>query len=194
MSLAILLTGFSGNAQQKDTLFINDVYENVGESLMIDEVIKFDSINQITLKRRFENYAGTWFRNYNEVVTSSTEEQIVMLYIESLGSDLNMYIRLVVQFKDNKVRLRFYDDGNVYKPAVYSGNTLIARPIAARSFKLSNYFTSDGMLIYNKKPGSFNVKEKAATMIKNYIEELNLQVSEIENSIRANKNNSNSEW
>lgn len=194
MSLAILLTGFSGNAQQKDTLFINDVYESVGESLMIDEVIKFDSINQITLKYRFENYAATWFRNYNEVVTSSTEDQIVMLYIKSLGSDLNMYIRLVVQFKDNKVRLRFYDDGNVYKPAVYSGNTLIARPIGTRSFKLSNYFTSDGMLIYNKKQGPFNVKEKAATMIKNYIEELNLQVSEIENSMRVNNNSNNSEW
>jgi hypothetical protein len=48
------------------------------------------------------------------------------------------YVRLVAQFKDGKVRIQMYDDGNVFKPGEYSqyGN-VPATP--ARSLYISNY-------------------------------------------------------
>jgi hypothetical protein len=78
--------------------------------------------------------------NLKEVMVSETDNQIVLVYIiktpnylkfKTLGIttitpvNYDWYIRLIAQFKDGKIRVQFYDDGNVYKLSEYSqyGNT-----------------------------------------------------------------------
>ena len=82
------------------------------------------SISQSDIKQRVKNWAGTTFRNMNEVLVSETESQLVFNYIESskfkgaLGMifDYPEYTRIVIQMKDGKMKASFYDDGNVFRP------------------------------------------------------------------------------
>jgi hypothetical protein len=64
---------------------------------------------------------------------------------------------LVVQVKDNKVRLLFYDDGNSFMPG--DGKYVSSTP--ARIYKLRNYLKEDenGQLIARKtsKDGLLNI-------------------------------------
>ena len=62
------------------------------------------------------------------------------------------YVRMVVQFKDGKVRAQFYDDGNVYKPAEYSqyGNVPATE---ARSMFVHNYTDKPENIKALHKPG-----------------------------------------
>jgi hypothetical protein len=60
---------------------------------------------------------------------------------------LKQYVRLIAEFKDGKVRLSFYDDGNVFissTSSYYAGNILIpgSPGIADRSYYMSDIYNN----------------------------------------------------
>jgi len=107
-------------------------YEDAKNMLFISKVIEIPGKTQKELQTQFKNWASTSFVNLREVMVSETDNQIVLNYITKtntyfkiLGAKniytMDWYVRLVAQFKDGKIRIQFYDDGNVYKPSQYSG-------------------------------------------------------------------------
>jgi hypothetical protein len=188
--ILILLTSFTtlfaqNTKQEKDTVFLSEIYLDETTYLVSQKVIEFDSINANELMVRFENWAGQNFRNYDKVRTSKTDSQITLTYItSSFSSSLDFYINMVIEFKDNKIRVQFYDDGNVYKPGSYSGSTYI-KAIEGRLYHIKSSFT-DGMIIYKTKPGMFNMSEKNATGSLVYKASINSSIEEIYNFILTN--------
>jgi hypothetical protein len=170
--------------QDKDTVLISQIYLDQGTNLVSQKVIEFDSISTTDLIIRFENWAGQNFRNYDKVRTSKTDSQITLNYItSSFNPILDFYLIMVVEFKENKMRVQIFDDGNVYKPGSYSGSTYIAG-ISARSYHIYSYFT-DGMIIYKPKPGALNYHEKNATGSLNYKATIDNTFNEIETFIKS---------
>jgi hypothetical protein len=184
--LAILVCSFSFS--QRERILSTEFYKDVNSRLVNEKIIIFDSINKQELMNRFENWAGTNFRNYSEVRTSKTDNQITLLYVSN-----SMYIIMNVEFKDYKIRLSFYDDGNVYIPSSYSGNIYIPG-VAARSRHMINYFDSDGVLEYKPGNGMLNIKGRTASMIISYKTDIEKSIIDIENTIKQKSIIKKSDW
>lgn len=178
-------TLFGQNAkQERDTVFLSQVYLDESTYLVSQKVIEFDSITAEELMIRFENWGGQNFRNYEKVRTSKTESQITLNYITStFNTALDFYINLVVEFKDNKIRVQIFDDGNVYKPGSYSGSVYTAG-ISSRTYHLKSYFI-DGTIIYKPKPGMLNFNEKNAQGSLKYKAAIDATFNEIETFIKG---------
>jgi hypothetical protein len=86
-----------------------------------------------------------------EVLVSETKEQLVFNYItesffiRSLGINTykSWYIRMVVQIKDNKIKISLYDDGNAFWAGSYSGGVSVPST-PARKYRFSDYFGKKG--------------------------------------------------
>ena len=186
--LSIVTIHAQSSKSEKDTLFINEIYQADSILLVSQKVLEFDSISANELLIRFENWAGQNFRNYEKVRTSKTDSQITLNYItSSFNSTLDFHVILIAEFKNNKIRVQIFDDGNVYKPGYYSGNTYISG-IQGRLLHINHYFT-DGMIIYKPKPGIFNVNEKNATGSLSYKTSMNNTIEEIYSFIKLNNSN-----
>lgn len=161
--VALMCFSFVSFAGNKDTLKLSDVYLN--GSMITEQTFTYDSLSKKELVEKFENWAGLHFRNYEHIRTSKTESQITLNYLTSscLLSD-NWYISLTINFYDNKMVVKAYDDGNSYVTSKRSGNTYTP-PIEAHTYHLDKYF-KDELIIYNPEEGFFNVKEKNARCIK----------------------------
>lgn len=176
----VILNAFSVFSQ-KDTIFINDVYFNPLNNIVVEKIINVDSTSKQELMNRFENWAGANFRDYSNVRTSKTEDQITLLYITEAESS-KMYVILKVEFKDNKVRLNLIDDGNVATQGTYVGSTYNPG-IPGRSYKFSGYF-EDGKLIYKVNGGMFNINTIRAKNVLSYKKSINNTVNQIESNLK----------
>lgn len=153
---------FGQSKAERDTVYLDQIYKDASTYLVSQRVLEFDSLSATELMKRFENWGGQNFRNYEHVRTSKTESQITLNYItSSFNPDLDFYIIMVVEFKENKMRVQIFDDANVYKPGSYVGTTYIAG-ISARTIHIASYF-KEGMIDYKLKPGMMNYAEKQAT-------------------------------
>ena len=135
MLLLLLCIQFTSFAQkEKDTLYITDIYKDVSQFLVSEKVLIYDSLKCSELINRFESWGGQTFRNYSEVRTSKSESQITLRYITNAFYN-KMYVIMIAEFKDNKIRIRLYDDGNVNTP----GST-VSYP------KVKSFFVDQGLL------------------------------------------------
>jgi hypothetical protein len=181
------------NAANKDTLFLKDVYKTSSNYLISERILNFDSIKSVDLMTKFENWGGQNFTNYNEVKTGKTNEQITLTYITSSFGLLNYYVNLIIEFKDNKIRIRAYDDGNVFLPGSYAGGVVVPA-IQSRSLHLKSYFEDD-MIIYKPTPGAFNHKEKWASGVIQYKQDIENTITSIDTYIKSNLNSeTKSDW
>ena len=118
----------SSSVFSQESIHIDSMFQNKDENLLFSRIVSLDSVSQTEIKQRVKNWAGTTFRNMNEVLVSETETQLVFNYIESskfkggfgIPFDYPEYTRIVIQMKDNKMKASFYDDGNVFR--LGSGN------------------------------------------------------------------------
>jgi hypothetical protein len=133
---------FSFSTLSQNCLTRDSIFQNFDEKLVYSEVVLIDSVNQAELIRRAKNWGGTAFVNLKEVLVAETDNQLVFNYITSNSGGMittKTYIRLVVQFKDGRIKASFYDDGNVYcPPTQYS----VAVPARTR-FYTSAYKNSE---------------------------------------------------
>lgn len=106
-------------------------YEDLSKSLFISKVVELPNKTQKEIYYMFKNWASTSFVNLKEVTVSETDNQMVLNYItetsdylKTLGMKtpyaMSFYVRLVGQFKDGKMRILAYEDGNSFKPGEYS--------------------------------------------------------------------------
>lgn len=140
-------------------LHIDSLYENKDELLIYSVVGEFDSLSQDVINTKVKNWAGTNFVNMKEVLVSETKDQLVFNYItesffiRSLGMNTHRswYIRMVVQIKDNKIKISLYDDGNSFWAGSYSGGVSVPST-PARKYRFSDYFGKKGtcMKMYNE--------------------------------------------
>lgn len=124
-------------------LYLDSLYTNKEELIIFSGVHKFDSLKASEIKNKIKNWASLNFVNLKEVLLSETDDQIVLnyisssLYVKSLGikTSISWYIRLLIQFKDGRVKYTYFDDGNVQVPASqYSPGS------RARAYRLKDYF------------------------------------------------------
>ena len=143
-------------------MHIDSLYENKNEFLLFSKIVQTDSLTKEQIIKNIKNWSGTNFVNSKEVLVSETDEQLVYNYItnefstKTLGISVvyDWYIRLVIQIKDKKFRLLFYDDGNAYWPSTsrYTSN------ISARTYHLTQYFNKQGIAKTSYEKGLQNLK------------------------------------
>ncbi len=148
--LIVSLIGKSQSSLLVDgKLNVDSLYQNKDELIIHSGVLEFEGLTKEQLKTKVKNWGATKFVSLKEILVSETDDQIVLNYIDKnmfmktmgIKIDYDWYIRLVIQFKDGKVRCQYFDDGNVYVP---SSNGSVA--ISSRSNNLINYFKeSDGI-------------------------------------------------
>jgi hypothetical protein len=128
--LTMVLVSLSSYGQDEEIVPDLKPYEDATSKLFISKVIEIPNKTQKELVTQFKNWASTSFVNLREVIVSETDNQIVLNYITTTNSyyktlgmktavEYGWYVRLVAQFKDGKVRVQFYDDGNVFRPGEY---------------------------------------------------------------------------
>ena len=128
----------------QEVVTVDDIYEEPSELRLYSRIISFDSNTTAKeIKMKFKNWAGVRFVNLSKVLVSETESQVVLNYIDeyvySMGLAGNLsvgnYYKMVAQFKDGKMRVVVFDDGNTYVPASQG-----APSVPARSSHYANYF------------------------------------------------------
>lgn len=99
-------------------------WEDINSKLYLSKVIEFEGKSQKDLIVLYKNWASVAFVNLKEVLVGETESQIVIRYILNTSanykimgmkgtSGFDWYVRLIAQFKEGKVKVSFYDEGNV---------------------------------------------------------------------------------
>jgi hypothetical protein len=102
-------------------------WEDINAKLYTSKVIEFEGKSQKDLIVLYKNWASIAFVNLKEVLVGETESQIVIRYVLSTNANYKImgmkgasvfdwYVRLIAQFKDGKVKVSFFDEGNVPTP------------------------------------------------------------------------------
>ena len=157
-------------------LHVDSLYDNKNELLIYSVVQEFDSLSQDMINIKVKNWAGTNFVNMKEVLVSETKEQLVFnyitesFYIRALGMNTykSWYIRMVVQIKDNKIKISLYDDGNAFWPGSYSGGVSIPST-SARKYKFYDYFGKDNTCKKNYNGGLNDVRQSCLKTASNLV-------------------------
>ena len=135
MMCLVSVMSFSQDNATVDPLFfhsekivLDDFYQDKDNYLIYSVTDTFDTIQRAILIDKIKNWASLNFVNMNEVLVSETQTQLVFNYInntfyqKSLLGKLyrSWYYRLVIQMKDDRVKISIYDDGNAYWAGSYS--------------------------------------------------------------------------
>jgi hypothetical protein len=168
-------------------LHVDSLYDNKDELLIYSVIYEFDSLSQDVINTKVKNWAGTNFVNMKEVLVSETKEQFVFNYItesffmKTLGISnyYNWYIRMVIQTKDNKIKISLYDDGNCYWPGSYSGGVSVPAT-QVREHTFLDYFNKKGTCIKMCNDGLVMVRKSCINTS-----------SDLINSIKSNTNTDN---
>lgn len=136
----------TGNSNYEiESIHIDKFYENKTDYLIYSKIITLDSTNSDEIIKRVKNWGGVNFVNFKEVLISETSDQLVINYIDKsffiktllIGEiSYGFYVRLVIQVKNNKLRLQFYDDGNA--PSLTGQYSL-----PARTYYFKDYFSRE---------------------------------------------------
>ena len=106
--------------EKPDLIDIDTFYKNKNEYLIYEGIYKFKTLlTKDELKHKFKNIAGAVYNNLNNVITAESDDQIVINYItpftvNNVGGTIDWRIKLIVQFKDRKIRCLYYDNKNSY--------------------------------------------------------------------------------
>lgn len=178
ITLFALLTNASYSQYHVDSL-----YDNKDKFLIYSQVEKFDSLSEDMLSTKIKNWAGTHFVNMENVLVSETKEQLVFNYLSDswfirvlgMNTHKNWYFRMVVQIRDNKIKISIYDDGNAFWPGSYNGgHSVPATP--ARSYKFLQYFRKKGAKIDTSRKstdgGLRNVRESCISDINSLVKSI----------------------
>lgn len=120
-NLLILLVLFiSSFSYAQNCLTRDSLYQNYDEKLVHSEVVLVDSVGQIELVKRVKNWGGKTFINLKEVLVAETDNQLIFNYtttssgVSKYGNINSItYVRLIVVFKDGRIKASLFDDGNV---------------------------------------------------------------------------------
>ncbi len=107
------------NLEEENSLTINEIYEDVNKGLIETFIIEVKDKTQKQLVKDFKNWYSNYFVSLKTTLQSETEDQLVFNYIHTsyfkqgllqIKTSQEHRLRLVVQFKDYKIRVQFIDD------------------------------------------------------------------------------------
>jgi hypothetical protein len=160
-------------------MYIDEFYQKSDELLIHSIVYEFDSLSQDELNVKIKNWAGTTFKNMNEVLVSETKDQMVFRYITDdfsiktmgVNSYYSWYFKMVVQVKDGKIKVSVYDAMNGFWAGKSGG-------ISTNSgrYTFSDYFGKDGLSKKMYTTGLQSVKNNSILLT----EELNKSIKSVE--------------
>lgn len=88
----------------------------VGDNWMVSEkIFEYDNKSISELKQLVKNWGGEKFKDFSKVLTNETEDQLVIRYRFGSGVTVyspEQYIRIIVDLKENKIRIRLFDEDN----------------------------------------------------------------------------------
>ena len=160
--LPFLLLTIISNSQNsllvKGKLPLDSLYENKEEYLIFSKVLEFEGLKKDELKTKVKNWGSTKFVNLKEILVSETDDQIVLNYIESsffitMGKKRfksDFYIRLVIQFKDGKIRCQYFEDGTNDKIGFWIPPYDV-RPSESGTYHLKQFFEEENGNLYSNK-------------------------------------------
>jgi hypothetical protein len=105
--------------EEDSSVSINEIYEDESKGLIETFIIEVKDKNQKQLVKDFKNWYSKYFISLKTTLQSETEDQLVFNYIHTsffkqglfqINSPNDHHLRLVVQFKDYKIRVQFIDD------------------------------------------------------------------------------------
>jgi hypothetical protein len=149
-------------------LYQKDIYQDSSSLIAFQQVIHTDSVGVLELKKRFKNWGAKQFVNLSQVIVSETDDQMVLVYVVNVpwvvksaafgtySSKIGWYVRLVANFKDDRVRITQTDDGNTGGSGV-----------SARSQRITTWFDRTGKIDPSK-----NVNRPAYEMVINWRNEI----------------------
>ena len=152
---------------------VDSMYESKADYLLLTRIVVLeDSISNEEIVTRIKNWSGLNFVNPSEVLVNETKQQLVYNYVTSFRASgmasFDWYIRLVISIKDNKVRLQYFDDGNVYRPAERAGS-MILPAVGARTSHLRTYFNKDEdtrcRKMFNEGLMNFKIKINSSSVV-----------------------------
>jgi len=160
-------------------MHIDSFYVDKTQNLIYSEIKELDSLTQEQISIKVKNWGGTKFVNMNEVLVSETKEQLVFnyitetFYVKTLGMSQykTWYLRMIVQIKDNKIKISVFDDGNAFWVGSYSGGVTIPS-VRARLYKFSDYFGNKGTCMKMYNGGLENVKKTCINTTKDLINKI----------------------
>lgn len=127
MTLMMCLVSVSAWGQEPK-MTLDDFYQDKSNYLIYSVVDTFDTIQRDVLITRIKNWAGLKFVNVNKVLVGETQSQLVFNYIDNTYYEKSLmgkvyrdwYYRLIIQMKDDRVKISIYDDGNAFWAGHYS--------------------------------------------------------------------------
>ncbi len=177
LTFNLIIISISVNSQ--NCLTKDSVFQNISENLFISKVIEIDSVSQLDLIKKVKNWGALKFVNFKEVLVSETDNLLVLNYITSIPTGMSTskyYTKLTIQFKDGKVKVSFFDDGNVYYPA-----SQYASAVQARTIFISNSFKEPEQLICNK-----GLQKTTYKLIEGYKTNVYNTLIDFENTLKNN--------
>ena len=79
------------------------------EGLIDEKIYQYNNKSIEDLKILIKNWGGVNFRSFKDVLVNETNNQLVIRCISSSIIN-NSYIKMIIDLKENKVRIRIYDE------------------------------------------------------------------------------------
>lgn len=89
----------------KDKIYLND------EGLIFEKIFEYKNLKPTDLIKIIKNWGGETYRSFKDVLVNETDNQLVIRYNNNSYSYRGNYIRLIIDIKENKIRVRIYDEG-----------------------------------------------------------------------------------
>ena len=172
-------TSVWGQREQETKMTLDDFYQDKSNYLIYSVVDTFDTIQRDVLITRIKNWAGLKFVNVNKVLVGETQSQLVFNYIDDtyyqktilMKFHRDWYYRLIIQMKDDRVKISIYDDGNAFWPGNSAGPGL-----SARTYHFATYtFKKNGEYRGSDPTPLLNVKQKCIDDINSIIKAIQTQ-------------------
>lgn len=77
-----------------------------GGGMVFERIYEYKNKNVSQLKGLIKNWGGQTFKSFVNVLVNETENQMVIRYTRGTSA----YIRMIIDLKDNKLRLRLFDE------------------------------------------------------------------------------------
>lgn len=175
--------------QQFDKFFVSSIYEDEKSELIITDVLHFNSqiikekthdtirltdpvtgefvsYNKSLLMNHFDNWLSDFAKTRITKVKKDTSHYAILYRTRFEGDFVN--VLLIAEFKDEKIRLRFFDEGDVRT----------TDKMVPEHFNLASRFSSDVLMYPSKDTKNLNTKHvEALKQYKKEIEQIIVSVN-----------------
>ena len=175
--------------EQSDKFLVSSIYEDQKSELIISNVLHFNSqiikekthdtirltdpvtgefvsYNKSVLMNHFDNWLSDFAKTHNTKVKKDTSHYAILYRTRFEGDFVN--VLLIAEFKDEKIRLRFFDEGDVRT----------TDKMVPEHFNLASRFSSYVLMYPPKDTKNLNTKHvEALKQYKKEIEQIIVSVN-----------------